>query len=90
MHSNLVCVSTPQFQLTVKFLESLIWIMEDIIIRLLLRMGNCMQSEGELKFCISFYEIFANLDFKNLAKESFVIQSTNTIHKRIDGKSLEK
>ena len=48
-----------------------------------------MQSEGELRFCISLYEIFVNLDFKkNL--EIFVIQSRNTIHKRINGENLEK
>ena len=39
--------------------------MKDIFIRLLLRMENCMQSEGELRFCISLYEIFFNLDIKN-------------------------
>ena len=60
MYWNPVCVSTPQIQLKVKFLESLIWIMEDIVIRLLLGMEDCMQSEGELicsKFCSNWYEI---------------------------------
>ena len=65
MYSNPVYASTPQLQLTVEFLESLIWIMQDIFIRLLSLMRNCMQSEGELRFCISLYEIFVNLDFKN-------------------------
>ena len=39
--------------------------MQDVVIRLLLRMENCMQSEeGELRFCISLYKIFVHLDFK--------------------------
>ena len=82
VYSNPVCVSIPQLQLTVEFLESLIWIMQDIIIRLLSQMENCMQSEGELRLRISLYEIFANLDCKN--------QSRNTIHKRINGVKSEK
>ena len=85
MHSNPVCVSTPQLQLTVEFLESLIWIMQEIVILLLSLTGNCMQSEGELRFCISLYEIFVNLDFKNLDLKIIVIQSRNTIHKRMNG-----
>ena len=54
MHSNPVCVSTPQLQLTVEFLESLIRIMKDGIIRSFPLMGNCMQSEGELRLS-NFY-----------------------------------
>ena len=50
--------------------------------------GNCMQSEGELRFCISLYEIFVNLDF-NAIGQIFVIQSRNTIHKRINGGKSE-
>ena len=46
-YSNPVGVSTPQPQLTVDFLESLIWIMKDILTRLLSQMENCMQSEGD-------------------------------------------
>ena len=38
--------------------------MQDIIIRSLSLTGNCMQSEGELRFCISLYEIFVNLNFR--------------------------
>ena len=34
--------------------------MRDITIRSLSLTGNCMQSEGELRFCISLYEIFVN------------------------------
>ena len=90
MYSNPVCVSIPQLQLTVEFLESLIWIMQDTIIRSLSLTGNCMQSEGELRFCISLYEIFFNLDFKNLSRKIFAIQSRNTIHKRINGEKSEK
>ena len=37
--------------------------MQEGIIRSLSLTGNCMQSEGELRFCISLYEIFVNLDF---------------------------
>ena len=70
---NPVCVSIPQLQLTVEFLESLIWIMQEHIILLLLRMENHMQSGGELRFCISLYEIFVNLDFKILFMKIFVI-----------------
>ena len=43
--------------------------MQDIVIRLLLRMENCMQSEGELRFCDSLYERFVKLDFKILRRE---------------------
>ena len=89
MCSNPVCVSTPQLQLTVEFLKSLIWIMQDRSIRSLSLTGNCMQSEGELRFCISLYEIFVNLDFKKLHLKIFVIQSRNTIHKRINGEKWE-
>ena len=39
--------------------------MQEIIIRWLSLTGNCMQSEeSELRFSISLYEIFANLDFR--------------------------
>ena len=89
VYQNSVGVSTPQLQLTVEFLESLIWIMQDIFIRSLSLTRNCMQSEGELRFCISLYEIFINLDFKKLDITIFVIQSRNTIHKRIDGMKSE-
>ena len=92
MYSNPVCASTPQLQLIVEFLESLIWIMQDIIIRSLSLTGNCMQSEGELKFCISLYQIFVNLDLKKChfySREVFVIQSRSTIHKRINGVKSE-
>ena len=84
-YSNPVCVSTPQLQLTVEFLESLIWIMQDMKIRSLSLTGNCMQSEGELRFCISLYEIFVNLDFKKILSEIFVIQSRNTTRELING-----
>ena len=90
MYSNPVYVSTPQLQLSVEFLKSLIWIMEDIAIRSLSLMENCMQSEGELRFCISLYEIFVNLDFTDFLMKVIVIQSRNTIHKRINGEKLEK
>jgi len=43
--------------------------MQDGSIRSLSLTGNCMQSEGELRFCISLYEIFCNLDIKTLKKE---------------------
>ena len=66
MHSNPVCVSIPQLQLTVEFLKSLICIIQDIVIRLLLRMESCVQSEGELRFYISVYEISVDLDFKTI------------------------
>ena len=89
MYSNPVCVSTPQLQLTVEFLESLIWIMQDTVIRLLSLTENCMQSEGELRFCISLHEIFVNLDFKKILSKIFAIQSKNTIHKRINGEKSE-
>ena len=90
MYSNPVCVSTPQLQLTVEFLESLIWIMKERVIHPLSLTGNCMQSEGELRFCISLYEIFVNLDFKTFTMKIVVIQSRNTIHKRINGVKSEK
>ena len=89
MHLNPVCVSTPQLQLTVEFLESLIWIMQESIIRSLSLTGNCMQSEGELRFYISLYEIFVNLGFKNILSKIFAIQSRNTIHERINGEKSE-
>ena len=57
MYSNPVYVSTPQLQMAVKFLKSLICIMLDMVIRSLSITGNCMQSEGELRFCMSLYEI---------------------------------
>ena len=38
--------------------------MEDTVIRLLSQMKNCMQSEGELRFCISLYEIFFKIRFQ--------------------------
>ena len=38
--------------------------MRDFIIRSLSQMRNCMQSEGELRFCISLYQIFVSLDFR--------------------------
>ena len=47
INSNPVYVSIPQLQLAVEFLKSLIRIMQERIIRLLLRTENCMQSEGE-------------------------------------------
>ena len=47
MYPNPVGVSIPQLQLAVEFLESLIWIMQDILTRLLSQMENCMQSEGD-------------------------------------------
>ena len=43
--------------------------MEDGIIRSLSLTRNCMQSEGELRFCISLYEILVNR-FKNAEKRS--------------------
>ena len=89
MYSNPAGVSTPQLQLTVEFLESLIWIMQDIVIRSLSLAGNCMQSEGELRFGVALYEIFVNLDFKNISGEIIAIQSRNTIHKRTNGGKLE-
>ena len=73
MYWNPVCVSTPQLQLAVEFLESLIWIMQERIIRSLSLMENFMQPEGELRFCISLYGIFANLDFKYLSGDIFAI-----------------
>ena len=63
--------------------------MQDGIIRLLSLTGNCTQSEGELRFCISLYEIFVNLDIKKVIWEFFAIQSKNTIHKRMSGEKLE-
>ena len=63
--------------------------MQDIFIRLLSQTENCMQSEGELGFCTSLYEIFVKLDFKNLDMEISVTQSRNTIHKRINGAKSE-
>ena len=92
-YSNPVCVSIPQLKLKGEFLESLIWIIKDVFIRLLLQMENCMQSEGELRFCISLYEIFVNLDFKKdifFHGKIFSIQSRNTIHKRINGAKSKK
>ena len=86
---NPVCVSIPQLQLTVEFLESLIWIMQDIGILLLSQMKNCMQSEGKLRFFISLYEIFVNLDFKTHLWKVFAIQSRNMIHKRMNGEEWE-
>ena len=44
--------------------------MKEQSIRSLSLTGNCMQSEGELRFCISLYEIFANLRFQNVEKRS--------------------
>ena len=77
------CVSISQLQLTVDFLESLIWIMQEVVIHPLSLTGNCMQLEkGELRFYISLYEIFVNLDFK--------IQSMNTIRERTNGVKSEK
>ena len=64
--------------------------MQDIIIRSLSPMENCMQSEGELRFCISLYEIFGNLDLEELSGQIIVIQSRNTIHERINGVKSEK
>ena len=49
-----------------------------------------MRSEGELRFCISLYETFVNLDFKTILPKIFAIQSRNTIHKRINGVKSEK
>ena len=49
-----------------------------------------MQSEGELRFCISLYEIFVNLDFKNMSGEIIATQSRNTIHERKNGVKLKK
>ena len=72
VYSNPVYVSTPQLQLTAKFLKSMIWIMQDGIIHSLSRMENCMQSEGELRFCILLYKTFVNLDFKMLRKKVIV------------------
>ena len=89
MHSSPAGVSIPQLQSTVEFLESLIWIVQDWIIRSLSLTGNCMQSEGELRFCISLYEAFVNLDIKNTHVEIFVIQSRNTVRKRINGEKSE-
>ena len=40
--------------------------MQDIIIRSLSLTGNCMQSEGELRFCISLYEIFRDVRIRIL------------------------
>ena len=45
--------------------------MQDIFIRLLLRMGNCMQSEGELRFCTSLHEIFLKFRFKKKSRGNF-------------------
>ena len=90
IYSNPVCVSIPQLQLAVEFPKSLICIMLEIIIRLLLRMENCIQSEGELRFCISLYEIFSNLDFTDFYMKIFVIQSRNTIRKQINGVKSQK
>ena len=59
--------------------------MKDTIILLLSLTGNYMQSEGELRFCISLYQIFVNLDFKNLHMKISVTQSRNTIRKRMSG-----
>ena len=55
--------------------------MKDVVIRSLSLMGNYMQSEGELRFSISLYEIFIKLDLES--------QSRNTIHKRKNGEKLE-
>ena len=63
--------------------------MEDMAIRLLSLTENCMQSEGELRFCISLYQIFVNSDFKQFYMEIFVTQSKNTVHKRINGAKSE-
>ena len=38
--------------------------MQAMVIHSLPLTGNCMQSEGELRFGISLYEIFASLDFR--------------------------
>ena len=38
--------------------------MQDMFIRLLSLIRNCIQSEGELRFRVSLYEIFVNLDFR--------------------------
>ena len=38
--------------------------MQDTIIRSLSLTGHCMQSEGELRFRISLYQIFVNLNFR--------------------------
>ena len=64
--------------------------MQDKTIHSLSLTGNCMQSEGELRFHISLYEIFVNLDFKQFYMEICVIQSRNTTHKQMNGKKLEK
>ena len=45
--------------------------MQDIVIRSLSLTGNCMPSEGELRFCISLYQIFVNLDFHRYDGEDF-------------------
>ena len=63
--------------------------MQESIIRSLSLTGNCMQSEGELRFGIPLYEIFVNLEFKDLSGDIFAIQSRNTIHKRINGEKSE-
>ena len=89
IYSNTAYVSTPQLQLTVGFLESLIWIMEEGIIRSLLLTGNYMQSEGGMRIGISLYEIFVNLEFKKILWKIFIIQSRNTIHKRMNGVKSE-
>ena len=44
--------------------------MQEKIIRSLSLTGNCMQSEGELRFGISLYEIFANLNFRFIGEYS--------------------
>ena len=64
--------------------------MLDGVIRSLSLAGNCMQSKGELRFCISLYEIFGNLDLEELSGQIIVIQSRNTIHERINGVKSEK
>ena len=44
-------------------------------IRSLLLTGNCMQSEGELRFCISLYEVFFKLRFR----DSYIVSFYNSI-----------
>ena len=64
--------------------------MKEQSIRSLSLTRNCMQSEGELRFCISLYEIFFNLDFNNLGIQILAIQLRSTIHERISGMKSEK
>ena len=45
--------------------------MQDMIIRSLPLTGNCMQSEGELRFCTSLYEILVKIRFQKASDENF-------------------